>query len=58
MSQMELVSIRSYLSLNFIIEELLFKLCKSIVGTVVVQIKGVQHIPGGERVMVAVLPTC
>lgn len=38
-----------YLSLYFIIEELLLEFGQGVVCTVVVQVQGIQHIPEGEK---------
>lgn len=35
-----------YLRLDFIVQELLLEFSQGVVGAVVVQIQGVQHIPG------------
>lgn len=41
-----------YLSLYFIIEELLLEFGQGVVCTVVVQVQGIQHIPEGEKSLI------
>lgn len=50
--QIYVVTIRCYLSLDFIIQELFLELGESIVTTVIIQVERIQHIPRGGRMAV------
>lgn len=41
------VCYRDYLSLHLIVQELFVELCEGVVGAIIVQVQGVQNIPGG-----------
>lgn len=52
MIHIQVIAIRPYLSLDFIIKELFLEFCESIVAAVIIQVERIQHISRGGRMVV------
>lgn len=54
MKLIQVMAIRPYLSLDFIIKELFLEFRESIVAAVIIQVERIQHISRGGRMVVEV----
>lgn len=54
MKLIQVIAIRPYLSLDFIIKELFLEFCESIVAAVIIQVERIQHISRGGTMVVKV----